>query len=265
MLMIASALPADASATLAQACAQHPEITFSTAALSEIQQFLEADNSNLVLVFMEFAAENLGRVIHSGAEALTTQAESWRQSAEALLDLHKLAPARIYLLSFESIRHTPKLLHSFDIALSLPSLSARNSLLNLLASHWLSNQEALMALDQQLRDSSQGFSETHLSSESALAAAQFSADQSAQLAHYKEENSLLLRQLHLTQEQLAHCPQQTEGRIISITPKKSRSGLETLLQSYRHSRHRAKFKWIERIVRPLLSRVYYFTKRHLQK
>lgn len=263
--MVASALPADASTTLAQACAQQPEITFSAATVNEIQQFLEADSSNLVLVFMEFAAENLARVIHEGTKALATQAESWRRNAEALLDLHKLTPARLYLLSFQSARHAPELLHSFDLALSLPGLSARDCLPSLLATHWLSNQEALISLDQQLRDCSPSFSEAHFSSESALAAAQFSADQSAQLARYREENSLLLRQLHLAQEQLARSPQQTEDRTISITPKKFRSGLETLLHSYRVSRHRSKFQRIERIVRPLLSRAYRLTKRLLRK
>lgn len=308
MLMVASALPADASTTLAQACAQQSEITFSAATVNEIQQFLEADSSNLVLVFMEFAAENLARVIHAGTEALATQAESWRRNAEALLDLHKLTPARLYLLSFQSARHAPEILHSFDLALSLPGLSARDCLSSLLASHWLNNQEALISLDQQLRDCNPSFSEAHLPSESALAAAQFSADQSAQLAryreenslllrqlhmtqvqlerhaqlqsesaltavqlsaaqiaHYREENNLLLRQLHLAQEQLALSPQQTESRIISITPKKKRSGLENLLHSYRVSRHRSKFQRVERIVRPLLSRAYRLTKRLLRK
>src|SRR5688572_26724116 len=133
MLMIASALPADASATLAQACAQHSEITFSAATPSDIQQFLDADSSNLVLVFMEFATENLGRVIHAGTEALTTQAESWRRSAETLLDLHKLTPARLHLLSFQSARHAPQaLLNRFDLTLSLPGLSARDCLPSLL-------------------------------------------------------------------------------------------------------------------------------------
>jgi len=264
--MIASSLPADASATLAQACAQHTEITFSAAvARSEIQQFLAADGSNRVLIFIEFAADHLARVIHADSEKLAAQAECWRQNAEAVLDLYEHNLTHVHLVSFQAARHTPQALSSsFGIELSLPGIPASDCLFSLLASHWLNDQDALAALDRRLRSNSSCNGEANWLSDSVLTAAQLSAAQSAQLALYREENGVLLRQLHLAQEELARAPQQTHARNHSFLMA-PRSIPQALLHRYKVSRHREKFRGLERIARALLSRARRLAKRTLRK
>lgn len=266
MLMIASSLPADASATLAQACAQRTEITFSAAASrSEIQQFLAADSSSRVLIFIEFAADHLARVIHAGPEKLAAQAECWQQNAEAVLDLYEHNPTRLHLVSFQAARHTPQALSSsFGIELSLPGIPASDCLFSLLASHWLNDQDTLAALDRRLRASSSCNGEASWLSDSALAAAQLSAAQSAQLALYREENGVLLRQLHLAQEELARRPQQTPAHNHSCL-KTLRSISQAVLHRYKVSRHRDKFRGLERIARALLSSARRLARRVLRK
>ncbi|EAR07910.1 hypothetical protein [Reinekea blandensis] len=217
-------------------------------ASGRVREFLAAEPSNRVLVFVDFAAERLGAMYQQEASVQQTAIDEWVSQAGALLEVHKQDRKRIRLVSLASAVFDPHALKDeFHITMELPSHSPEQALGMTLVEKLVTGDYA--ELDLHLRACTRTYNESALMAEKAKQAADFIITQQLEIAtlqralkaeaeekqaitndaekrtmtlraelksvnasnkELNSENSLLLDQLHKVQEDL-------ERKLLEVT------------------------------------------------